>query len=405
MGMYLVRVMRKCVPGSERLAAVLAVTVFVTACSAMAQTGAAPAKTPPILGTIKALDGSTITVTSDAGAETKVAVAAATRLLRVPPGSKDLSQAVAIPLTEFQPGDRVLVSVRCAGDAAVCEASRIVAMKKADIAEKQTQEREAWRRGIGGLVKSVDAEQKIITIGTVSAAGKKDVAVSVGSATAVRRYAPGSVKFDDAQPSRVAEIQPGDQLRARGVRGTDGATFTADEIVTGAFLNIAGTVGAVDAGAGTISITDPATKKAQVVKVSPDTQLRKLPANMAQMIAMRLKGGAASVPGGAPNGNAGPAPSNGGVSNGTNGNGGAARAGGDFQQMLSRLPATPLTDFQKGDAVMIVATGAQKDGQATAITVLGGVEPLLQAGAQEQASTILSPWSLSGGGGDAGGAQ
>jgi len=50
---------------------------------------------------------------------------------------------------------------------------------------------------------------------------------------------------------------------------------------------------------------------------------------------------------------------------------------------------------------MIVATGSQKDAQVTAITVLGGVEPLLQATTQEQASSILSPWSLSSGGGDA----
>jgi hypothetical protein len=60
-----------------------------------------------------------------------------------------------------------------------------------------------------------------------------------------------------------------------------------------------------------------------------------------------------------------------------------------------------LTDFQKGDVVMIVATVGPKDTQVTAITVLGGVEPLLQATTQEQASSILTPWSLSNGGGDA----
>ena len=76
---------------------------------------------------------------------------------------------------------------------------------------------------------------------------------------------------------------------------------------------------------------------------------------------------------------------------------GGGQARGDFQQLLSRLPVAPLTDFQKGDAVMIVATAAQQDAQATAITVLGGVEPLLQSTTQEQAASILTPWSLSGG--------
>jgi hypothetical protein len=74
-----------------------------------------------------------------------------------------------------------------------------------------------------------------------------------------------------------------------------------------------------------------------------------------------------------------------------------------MQQMLSRLPASTLNDFQKGDAVMIVATGDAKDAQVVAITLLGGVEPILQGSNQSQAASILTPWSLnSGGGGDAG---
>jgi hypothetical protein len=82
--------------------------------------------------------------------------------------------------------------------------------------------------------------------------------------------------------------------------------------------------------------------------------------------------------------------------------GGPPRSGGgDIQQMLSRLPASTLGDFQKGDAVMIVATTGQSDSAAVAITVLGGVEPLLQVSAQGQAS-ILTPWNLNSGGGDAG---
>ena len=82
---------------------------------------------------------------------------------------------------------------------------------------------------------------------------------------------------------------------------------------------------------------------------------------------------------------------------------GRAGGGGDLQQMLSRLPATPLSEFQKGDAVMIVATPTKADSKVVAITLLGGVEPILQASPQGQAASILTPWSLSnGGGGDAG---
>ena len=71
-----------------------------------------------------------------------------------------------------------------------------------------------------------------------------------------------------------------------------------------------------------------------------------------------------------------------------------------MQALLNRLPANTLADFQKGDAVMIVATAGQREGQATAITLLGGVEPILQA--SPQGTSILTPWSLNTGGADAG---
>jgi hypothetical protein len=66
------------------------------------------------------------------------------------------------------------------------------------------------------------------------------------------------------------------------------------------------------------------------------------------------------------------------------------------------LPASKLSDLQKGDAVMIVATSgnAGAGGSVVAITLLSGVEPILQASPTGQ--SILTPWSMSGApGGDA----
>jgi hypothetical protein len=68
----------------------------------------------------------------------------------------------------------------------------------------------------------------------------------------------------------------------------------------------------------------------------------------------------------------------------------------DLQQMISRMPAYTITDLQKGDAVMLVGTEANGSGNAvTAITLLAGVEPILQSSPNGGASSILSPWSLS----------
>jgi hypothetical protein len=61
--------------------------------------------------------------------------------------------------------------------------------------------------------------------------------------------------------------------------------------------------------------------------------------------------------------------------------------------MLSRAPAIQLADLKKGDAVMLVSTQAASD--VTAITLLAGVEPLLEAPAASQ--NLLSNWSMNSG--------
>jgi hypothetical protein len=234
----------------------------------------------------------------------------------------------------------------------------------------------------------------------------------------LRRYAPDSVQFDDAKPAALDQIKPGDQVRARGTKSSDGSEFAADEIVSGTFRNLAGIITAIDASAETISLTDLISKKPVVVKVTAQSQLRKIPAQMAQMIAFRLKGpgagagaaggsagagGASAQEGGAAGGGAanGGQRSGGGAGAGAGGAGNGAGGGGrgDFQQIVNRLPASTLADFQKGDAVMVVSTQGTDAGGVTAITMLGGVEAILAAAPAGNAAQamMLSPWSLGGG--------
>ena len=64
---------------------------------------------------------------------------------------------------------------------------------------------------------------------------------------------------------------------------------------------------------------------------------------------------------------------------------------------MNRLPAATITDFQKGDAVLVVSTQGTDTGGVTAITLLGGVEPMLAAAAGVSGQAVtLSPWSLGG---------
>jgi hypothetical protein len=69
--------------------------------------------------------------------------------------------------------------------------------------------------------------------------------------------------------------------------------------------------------------------------------------------------------------------------------------------MLARMPAVTLSELNKGDAVMLVATEGAAGSGPTAITLLAGVEPILTAAppGMNAAATVLSPWNLGQGGG------
>jgi len=352
-----------------------------------------------VIGAIQSINGSTITLKPDTGADVSVTVQGAVRVLRVAPGQTDLKTATPIQLGDLQVGDRILVRGTPAADGQSLSPSLIVAMKRSDVEAKQQQEREDWqKRGTGGLVSAVDASAGTITISVAAAGGTRTLSVHTAASTIFRRYAPDSVEFDDAKPSSLAEIKAGDQLRARGARNADGTEFTAEEIVSGAFRNIAGTISNVDAATNALTVMDLATKKPVVVKISAQSQLLKLPPQIAQGMAMQLKGGGRGGAGaGAPDsGRGGQAQAGEGAGNAR----GAGRGPADLQQVMNRIPKATLADMQKGDAVMIVSTEGTSSGGVTAITLLSGVEPILQAPSGQ--SMTLPPWNLGGGGADAG---
>ncbi len=364
------------------------------------QAASTPAATK-VVGTLQSLAGNKLVVKSDEGTDRNIAVQEKTQYLQVNPGEKDLKKAVPIHLQDLQTGDRVLVLGKDEQDKSLA-AGYVIVMKKIDLDARQRQEQQDWqKRGIGGLVSAVDPASGDITIAMTSLAGKKVVTIHATKTTTVRRYAPDSVKFDEAKASTLAEIKPGDQLRALGERNEDGTQLAAEEIVSGSFRNIAGTISTIDAASGTMTVGDSISKNTFQVKVTSESQLRKLPAPMAQRIALRLKGAAGSGPGGGSAGSGTPSGAGATQSSGTQGaanaggEGGPGRgAGGDLQQVLSRLPAAALSDFQKGDAVLIVSTEGTGDA-VTAITVVGGVEPILTAAPKGGRDMVLSPWSLS----------
>lgn len=351
-----------------------------------------------ISGTVTAINGDTLTVKPAQGDERQVQVPAAAELKRVEPGQTNLSAAVAMQFSELAAGDRVLISIDPKSTNGTPQALRVVAIKAEDLEKKHQQEAQEWQlNGVGGLVKSTNAGAGTIVIASGAGPSAKTIIVHTDSKTILKRYAAASVSYASAQNAPFSAIRPGDELKARGEKNEAGNEVAAAEVVSGSFRNISGVITVLDPGKSTFQLKDLATKKLVTVQVPEEAQMRRLPDQMAQFLAARLKG---AMPGRGPG--AGPAQGANGGGGGLGQHGGFGQHGGamDPQQALSRAPAIHFADLKKGDAVMLVAT--QGDAQATAITLIAGVEPLLEAPASQD---LLANWSMNSGSADAGGAQ
>lgn len=322
-----------------------------------------------IVGEVTGIDPGArrITLKTDAGALTAVTVDDSTLYLRVPPGEKDLKKAAKIAFTDISVGDRVLARSRQGQSG---PALSVLVMTKAELAQKHQRDREEWlRRGVSGTVTSINPGAHEITISTPSLSGPRSTVIQAVEGVQYRRYAPDSARFSDAKPSSIAELKPGDRVRVLGNRSEDGTRIKAEEIVSGSFRTVVGTIGNVDTASGQIRLTDLQAKKPVTVHVSADTTMRRVPPEMAVLLSRMVSGRAGPGPAG---GGQGPPPG-----------GGPPHGEGprnfDMQSMLERMPAVSLADFKAGDAILVSSTTGASQASVTAITLLAGVEPLLAA--------------------------
>ncbi len=368
-----------------------AVLAFLTALSGgvLAQTQSDRSTAAPhsqVAGMVTAVDAQAnqVSLKSDKGDAIAATTTEKTLILHLPPGENDVTKGAKIPLSSLGAGDRVVAFYRGPADQKAIEATSLVVRTKADFAVIAEKEREDWqKRGTSGTVAAIDAAAKTLTIRT----GQKSIAVAPSEKTEFLRYAPDSAKFSDAKPGPFAEIKVGDQVLVLGDKTADGASVKAEKVLSGTFRQLAATISSINAATGEIVIKDLASKKSLTLRVNPDTTMKKLPEVTAQMLARRY-----GPAGGQFNVQAGP----GGAPSGPGGQRGGAR-GGDIGQMLDRLPAMPLSELKRGDAIMVSTTQGGDASRVTAVMLLAGVEPLLTA-SPNATRDIMSGWNLGGGG-------
>jgi len=344
----------------------------------------------------------TLVMKTDQGPEVTVTMEPKVSFRKTKPGETSLANAATITLADIAAGDRVLARGKASDDKTSVAATLVVVMSKSDIAQKQAAEKADWdKRGVVGTVTAASPTE--IAISVRGPGGAKTMIVTPGANAVIRRYSPESIKFEDAKVSTLGEIKTGDQVRARGDKSADGSKMTADEIVSGTFRELAATILSIDAAANTLRVNDLATKKPVVIRLNADSAVKKLPPQMAQMLAARNQGGAAAGgraggPPAADAGGRGGAEGRAPEGRGPEGRGGFGGRGGgasDLARMLERVPKATLADLKNGDAIIVLSTVGSSPDQLTVITMLAGVEPILtKPGTREMQ---LGDWSLGGG--------
>jgi hypothetical protein len=382
--------------------------VFFLSLVLVAQTP--PAGTKLVSGEVTSIDASAkqLKVKADDGVNYTIALQDNTAYLRMPFGEKDQKKAAKIELSDVAVGDRLITRGPLAEDTKTVTVRTVIVMTKDDVAKKQQQDHADWqKRGIVGTVTSVNPDTKEITV-SLHGRDNKSLVVEAGN-TSFRRYASDSVRFADAKPSSFAELQLGDTVRARGDKNEDGSRLKAEELVSGSFQTIAGTVISVNTATGEVLLMDLKTKKPVTVRTNQNSMLRRLEERTATMLARRMnppadgasQGGApgSSAPGGgntrtldAPREGGAPGPG------GPGGPGGGMRGGNfDLQAILDRSPQLALTELKKGDALIVSSTKGADASSMTAFSLVAGVEPFLAAAPRRAGQVDLGSWSIGAG--------
>jgi len=343
------------------------VVVHSVVATSAAQTAATSTQTPAgaatadrVLGEVTAVDALARQLTLNALAGKKVLVRSDVNTIfrRVLPGEKTLEKAVEIAFEEIGVGDRVLARGTADDKKEVLLARAVIVMSKAEITAKRERDRAEWlRRGIVGVVTATNPVTKEITLLARTAEGNQTVMIAAADGVRFRRYAPGSVNFRDARASSFDELKVGDQLRALGEKSPEGARYKAEEVVSGTFRTISGTV--VSTAPGELTIKDMKTKQPLTAVVMKDSVIRRFTPQLVKLLEQSLSNSGAHSGG----------------------------AGGDLQNMIESLPPIAVTDLKAGDAVLISSSSDDNSARVTAVLIAAGVEDFLKqqekAGARE----------------------
>jgi hypothetical protein len=359
------------------LTLVVIAVVFITEVSISAQT-VNPASVNPansakmsrvyqLVGEVISLDktASQVNIKTKENELVPLSLDAKTDYERVPPGEITLNNAVPVTLADMAVGDQVYARGMISEDGNRAPVRQLVIMSHVDIARKHEQERAEWRkRGIVGSIKSINNNSKEIAVLARVPEGNRLITINAGDSVRYRRYEPESVKFSSALPSSFAELKVGDQLRALGDKNSDGTRFTAEEIVSGTFRTLVGTITEVNAATAEIKINELSTKRPLTIVTKEESLIRRIsPELIAQLVPRK------GQPSPGAQGTAPPAKTS----------GPAANKKLDVEEELEKLEVQSISELQPGEMVIVTSTIGKDASRLTATALISGVNPLVKA--------------------------
>ncbi len=369
-------------------------TLASLALTASAQTQPAASPYVSVLGTVEKIDGQAFTVKPDKSDSTIVKFDDRTRFLRIPPGETDVKKAVAAASGDVGSGDRILARVRSTDPTGI-PALTVYIMKQAEIAQRQRKTAEEWQtQSVTGAVKSIDSDGKKIVVSVRSAAGPpRDVTLDVAGSVEYQRTNPDTLKYE---PSTMAAIQVGDQVRVLGEKNADQTQIKVEDIASGSIKTIPVQIKSIDAATGLIAATDLASKKPITISVKPETTMKRLDDATALMLARRLNPTFQGT-GGGRGAQAGPpaaSDAGGGRAPGAGRGRGSRGAANDPSRLLEAQPSIELPDLKPGEPIVVTGSVAKDMSKLTAMTLVAGVDPILRAAPQNGPDPLGGNWNF-----------
>jgi len=331
-----------------------------------------------VYGMVKAIDGDKLVLETAKGPVT-LTIAATAAVKKVPASNPSATAATPSSMSEIAVGDSVVVTALPTADGRLNPARTVLVIAKTDLVAKEKARSDAWRsRGISGVVEAVNPETNQITVKVSGSMGAtSNVVISPKPTAKFLKYSSDSIKYTDAKQGTLAGVEKNDSIKALGDKSEDGTSFAAEEILTGSYQQVVGTVKSVDAANNEVVVSDLQTKKDVTISLAGTGVMKRFPMQFAERMAGRSAGqGATPGAGGQARQPGGGRP----VGMGPGGMGGAGGMGGraNLDDMIERFENVAIADLKVGEMIGVVAAKSDLNSKVKAFKLLAGVEPFVR---------------------------